>query len=186
MNKYRRLLDTPYECKKELDIKPIFIDDRIDEECKRIIDTFNETLMKVFHPRMSTEATPIAYAKSSEERDFSQLLNSLCKVIEIELNNSLVPLLVIDDAKPPFTLGQILLYLKLKNIDKLPKLAKQFFFDNEKDIYLLKNIRNEAMHTKLIDEPRFLQFYSSFCLLLGKGWFKILMDMKEYNKQSNF
>lgn len=222
MNKYHKLLNTPYEQLKAsneattTDVMVLFviqdsrishsipIDNRIDEECKRIIDTFNDTLKATFHPIMTGEASPFSYSKNNVVRDFSQLVNSLAKVIEIELNNSVVKMLRRNNRNKSSLLNELTLTsinekcvanklegtrsLMLGDIfdllnepiaRQLPKEVLSFHEGHKKEIKLIKTIRNEASHTVLVGESRFLEFYETFCLLLREGWFILLMDLKE-------
>lgn len=70
--------------------KKILVDHRIDEKSKVILNTFNELLSNVFSPVMRTEICGIEYAKSIPEKDFSCLISSLSRIMEIELNLSVI------------------------------------------------------------------------------------------------
>lgn len=177
MDDFRNLLDTPYEELHKLEMKPIVVDDRIDEECKRFVDSFNEILMKVYHPQMSVSVAQVSYTKSVVQRDFSQLVSPLSKVIERELNNSLVPFMKMDKTSSSYTIGEIFTSMK-KRQDMVPEKAKRFFDEYEKELRTVRLVRNDASHTTFVDENRFLEFYTNFCTLLDAGWFTLLMDMK--------
>lgn len=121
MNHFRSLLDTPYgelDKKQEqpslgnlyspvglggmgTDLlllidrrttrKRVIIDGRLDDESKKIIDTFNATLERVFLSQATANLQHLDYGKSADDRyDFSQLVTSLGKVFEIELNSSVI------------------------------------------------------------------------------------------------
>ncbi len=68
------------------------VDPRIDEKSKLILKTFNEMLVKIYHPSMSQNVRLLSYEKKISNNcwDFSALISGLSKVLEIELNNSIV------------------------------------------------------------------------------------------------
>lgn len=120
MNRYSKLLDTPYdelhkedsredmagtECipvhgessyaliidGRNLTGKKVIIDGRLEEESKKSLNTFNSMLENVFRPSMNNPTNiRLDYAKGANNFDFSPLIMSLSKVFEIEMNNSVV------------------------------------------------------------------------------------------------
>lgn len=68
----------------------ILVDHRIDDKSKVILNTFNELLNNVFAPVMGTDICGIEYAKAIPEKDFSCLISSLSRIMEIELNLSII------------------------------------------------------------------------------------------------
>lgn len=68
----------------------ILVDRRIDDKSKVILNTFNDLLRSVFAPVMDTNIRSIGYEKSCPEKDFSCLISNLSRIMEIELNLSVV------------------------------------------------------------------------------------------------
>lgn len=68
----------------------ITIDNRIDEDSKIILNTFNKEIENVYAPQMSTRVPSLRLSKSATQIEFSSLIHSLAKIMEIELNNSIV------------------------------------------------------------------------------------------------
>ncbi len=68
----------------------IEIDNRIDEESKVILHTFNEEIQKVYSTYMTTNVPSLRLEKSTPSIDFSSLIIHLSKIMERELNNSVV------------------------------------------------------------------------------------------------
>lgn len=71
----------------------IIVDKRIEDSSKLILDTFNDIMRHTFKPVMENNVSELRYAKSYVERDFSSLISSLSRIIEIELNLSIVQLI---------------------------------------------------------------------------------------------
>lgn len=76
----------------EKSVKPketLMLDRRIDDESRTMFKTFEATLRQVFMPDMDDpHIAQLQVAKSSY--DYSQLVSSLSKILELELNNSVV------------------------------------------------------------------------------------------------
>lgn len=95
MNEFEKLLNTPFSALTKQGTPACFeneviIDNRIDDDSKVIIDTFNRLLKDIFSPTMSDSVDiSLNYAKSTTY-DFSSLISSLSKVFEREMNNSIV------------------------------------------------------------------------------------------------
>lgn len=69
----------------------IAIDNRIDEDSKIILNTFNKELENVYSPHMTTIVPTLRLSKSTTQQiEYSSLIHSLAKIMEIELNNSIV------------------------------------------------------------------------------------------------
>lgn len=66
------------------------IDNRIDEESKIILHTFNKELSNVYAAHMSRPVPMLSLSKPTQTVEFSSLIHSLAKIMEIELNNSIV------------------------------------------------------------------------------------------------
>lgn len=187
----------------------IWVDKRIDERSKVILDTFNDVLRKTFAPVMETSVRRIDYAKSFVERDFAVLVSSLSRVLEIELNLSIVqwirghegiempqyynrvkPGCVLtgprniklngmkDGKLEAQTLGSIQI-LTAKYKDSFPQPVRDFVPELLAVWRKLRKERNNASHTSVNGEEEFVEFYRHFCLVVEKGWFTDLMNLKE-------
>lgn len=66
----------------------IVLDKRIDRESYIIFNTFSESLKKVFSPVMSSSIVPMVIGKGAY--DFAPLINSLSRILELEINSSIV------------------------------------------------------------------------------------------------
>jgi len=225
MNEFEKLLNTSYSDLKDPRMKKVTLDSRIDEESKTFIDTFNAALERLFEPVMSRSLdTSLDYTKSIKEYDFSALVNSLAKVFEREMNNSIVqwfrlkegiempdyynkvkynekgkevPVTIVKidlnngTEKVLFTIpiGNILHLIKSSMGDMIKhreiKEIKEIsgLFNEYSDLLKrLKYDRNAASHTQVMDEKSFLEFYKSYCNLVDKGWFTVLMNLKDKMK----
>ena len=190
----------------------IWVDKRIEERSKVILDTFNDVLRKTFVPVMETDIQRIDYAKSFVVRDFSVLVSCLSRVLEIELNLSIVQWIrgyegiempqYYDRVKPGCTLtvlSDINLneekYGKLKaqalwNIQNLmnkykdcfPRPIRDFILELLPICYKLRKTRNDASHSIVNSEDEFVNFYHCYCLIIKRGWFSELMNLKEQLK----
>lgn len=79
-----------YIIKNSTILGTITIDNRIDEDSKIILNTFNKEIEQVYAPQMSTRVPSLRLSKSTTQIEFSSLVHSLAKIMEIELNNSIV------------------------------------------------------------------------------------------------
>lgn len=66
----------------------VVIDRRIDPESYTIFNTFADTLRQVFMPVMSGPQVPVLVCKA--DYDFGPLVSSLARILEVELNSSIV------------------------------------------------------------------------------------------------
>lgn len=193
--------------------KYVSVDSRIDLKSKTILKTFNEILTKIYHPKMSQNVRLVAYEKRATEVqwDFSSLICSLSKVLEIELNNSIIQWIRNKEGiempryynlvKPGFeckisdkidlnapvkgnervcqtqTIGNIEVLMKIYR-EKMPKTLAQIAYELGRILYQIRDSRNLSSHTSVMTEKEFLDFYANFCLIMEKGWFTTLMDLK--------
>ncbi len=75
----------------QTEIPTIWLDKRIEDTSKLILRTFNETYEQLFVPVMQSAPLPnLQYKSTLPERDFSLLISSLARILEIELNLSLI------------------------------------------------------------------------------------------------
>lgn len=86
----------------------IEVDNRIDEESKIILSTFNKEMAAVYSSHMSQRIPTLILSKQSSIIEYSSLIHSLSKIMEIELNNSIVQ------------------YIRLLNGIEMPKYYKLF------------------------------------------------------------
>jgi len=74
--------------------RTVRIDERIEEESKYALDTFNHVFREAFKPHMNDEHQSLSEfdykRKSNPVKDYSMLVIELSKVLEIELNASIV------------------------------------------------------------------------------------------------
>ncbi len=187
----------------------IWVDKRIDNRSKVILDTFNDVLRKTFAPVMETSVRRIDYAKSFAERDYSLLVSSLARILEIELNLSVVQWVRgCEGIEMPQYYGRVkpgcaltvppainlngvrdgkLEAQTLGSIQILLAAYKERFPEPLRDFApellavwrKLRKERNNASHASVNGEEEFVEFYCHFCLIVEKGWLSALMDLKE-------
>lgn len=189
------------------------VDPRIDEKSKLILKTFNEMLVKIYHPNMSQNVRLLSYEKreSCNCWDFSALISSLSRVLEIELNNSIVQWIrrqkgiemprYYNRVKPGHN-GRISDKIDLNEADRehnnelrtqtlgnIKFLMEGFQKQMPESLAIIasglckkweeiREARNMSSHTSVTDEKAFLNFYKVFCMIMERGWFTTLMDLK--------
>lgn len=188
----------------------ITVDKRIEDKSKVILDTFNDIMRKTFEPVMNNSIVGIDYAKSIAPRDFSSLISSLSRILEIEMNLSVVQMVrnslgvkmpenfnkVASDKDEMWIDKEIRLNrsvkgelspLSLGSIDILMKKMRKNLHGNIKDysydlcdvLEKLRIPRNTASHDVVEDEECFVSFYKNFCVIMERGWFSELMNIKQ-------
>lgn len=229
MNEFENLLNTSYANLLKAEGKPcnfvinlpilkdgrifgseIIMDNRIENESKTILDTFNIMMQKVFCPAMSNASDyTLHYTKFIEKHDYSALVSYLSKVLEIEMNYSIIQLIrtlhgiempkFYNQVKPnvehelnekrngklkTFSIGTIIINIK-EHLKKLPSTINKIYTDHRDVWDTLRDERNVASHTGLINEERFTNFYNDYCQLVSDGWFFELMNIKEQLRPNN-
>lgn len=173
--------------------KVISIDGRIEEETKCALDAFNHVFRAAFKPHMTDfglSLNQLDYErKSSPVNDYSMLVVELSKVLEIELNASIVLWMNRNLSKSIFeidskacgsssmSIGQITHQIIL-NKDELEARLKYPFAKDIKIWKELRDSRNTSAHTGIVSEKEFVEYYTMFCEFVEMGWFTRLMDLK--------
>ena len=225
MNKFEDLLNTSYSdllkndgrtCDLKINLpiikdgkitrQEVFVDGRIDDESKKMLDTFNLLLRKVFSQSMSGQLdSSINYTKQNDEYDFSALISYLSKIFEREMNNSIIQWIrfrmgvempeYYNRVKPEVTLdhglnstrdgklatimiGSIINILQWEK-SLLPSQIRKIYQNNYKFWDRLCGYRNASSHTEVINGEQFKDFYAGYCSLVSDGLFTELMDIKD-------
>lgn len=173
--------------------KVITIDGRIEEESKCALDAFNHVFRTAFKPHMNdfgSSLNQLDYErKSSPVNDYSMLVVELSKVLEIELNVSIVLWMNKYLSKNVFEVdakGGVSSYMSIGQIThqiilNKEELEARLQYPFAKDIKIWKELRdsrNASAHTGIISEEEFVEYYRMFCEFIEMGWFIRLMDLK--------
>lgn len=169
------------------DFSIIIKDDRLSDESLTLITSYNETFRRLFKNTMMLGSLSI----EPSQLDYSLLINPLAKVLETELNLSLMPWIkknskqferdLCDEkgnTRNSFTLGEIcVISTRLLDCECFPKEVvnpKEF-------IHLLKKIRdlrNSASHTGCTNRADFEEFHSVFSNFITLGYLDAIMSIK--------
>ncbi len=178
----------------------------LETDSKISLDTFNHLLRTAFPETNVTQR--LDYAKGNMPLDYSALINNLSKIFEIELNCSVVQWFrkkkgiempeyynkyqpdktVVYDAEDlnarrggelaTISIGKIVRMMD-KHKGELPQPIQEAADEFLPFAVKLGKGRNASLHTEVVDESQFIEFYNRFCTFVREGWFSMFIELKE-------